>query len=426
MNRWRREKRAWAYWPHWDALLAVIFVLAVPSTAFAYIDPGTGSALLYVVTGIMLSLYFGARALYYRMLEFAHRGKSEHQRCNVAIHSEEPRYEITFRSMIHALASRGIEVAYFTMYERDSSFEPLPEGVTHKVIGEGLLGYSYLNNLEANILVTTTPQLDVMTFRRSKRVKHYCHVPHALADSSNLRPFAYDYFDSVFCCGVLLKENIRRMEEIRSLPAKELFETGVPHYDALLESVPEPEADPRQPTILIAPSWGPLSLFESFGTGFVHKIAERYDVIVRPHPQLCISNPELYAEVTALKGVTVDTERTPAVALAKADLLISGVSGIMHEFAFIYESPVIIIDRKIENSGLEGELLGDSELIERCREIIIAVAPGEIENVVERIDEILGAYSRGETLKLRDDLVYNFGSAGSAAAEQIEGILACQ
>ena len=204
------------------ALLAASVLCLWAAPAAAYIDPGTGSALLYVVTGLVVAAFFALRGLYYRLVELVFRVRHKHQRCVVAIHCESPRYEITFLPVVRVLAAQGVEVTYFTMYERDGSFDPLPDGVVHREIAPGMVGYSYLNHLEADLLVTTTPQLDVMTFRRSKRVKHYSHIPHALGESLYVRPYAYDFFDSVLCCGPILESNIRKIEEIRGLPAKKL------------------------------------------------------------------------------------------------------------------------------------------------------------------------------------------------------------
>src|SRR5688572_7065054 len=101
---------------------------------FAYIDPGTGSALLYLISGLVVSAYFAVRSLYLRLREVAARGRTRYDRCTVAIHGEDPRYEITFVPVIRCLAERGIDVTYFTMYHRDESFEPLPSGVKHRAI----------------------------------------------------------------------------------------------------------------------------------------------------------------------------------------------------------------------------------------------------------------------------------------------------
>lgn len=406
-------------------ILVGLWLLLHAVTAAAYIDPGTGSALFYVVSGIVVSIYFGIRGLYYRALDVVFRVRHRDQRCSLAIHCEDPRYEITFLPVLKALVARGVEPTFFTMYERDASFEPLPGKVTHRSIAPGMIGYAYLNNVEAHLLVTTTPQLDVMTFRRSARVRHYAHLPHALGESRYVRPYAYDFFDSVLCCGEILQANIRKIETLRGLPAKQLYRTGIPHYEEMLKSRDAAAPPGETPLVLVAPSWGPFSMFESFGVDFIAAIARKYRVIVRPHPQMKISQPELYAKVLALAGVTVDTQRTPSDSMSKAHVLLSDISGITHEFAFIYERPVLIIDQQRIAGGLEGDLLGgDSELKARCSEFIVPVAPTEMPNIVDHITRTLENHSAARLADVRAQLIYNFGKASDVAAEQLAEILA--
>ncbi len=406
--------------------MAFVAITLTALPAAAYIDPGTGSALVYVITGIVVSIYFVLRGLYYRVIELASRARHEHQRCDLALHSESPRYEITFLPVVRALAERGVELTYFTMYERDDSYEPLPPGVTHQAIAPGMVGYARLNHLEAKVLVTTTPQLDVMMFRRSKKVSHYANLQHALSESRYARPYAYDFFDSVLCCGEILRDNIRRIEEIRQLPAKQLLETGVPHYDELMKDA-EPGRPPRpSPLVLVAPSWGPLSIFEAFGTEIVERLAADFDVVVRPHPQMKLSQPDLYARVLGLDGVEVDTSRTPGDVMARADILVSDISGIVHEFAFIHEKPVLIIDHGTSLGGLEGHLLGgDSELKDRCREFIIPIPPAEVDGIAEAVSDALDGHRRDRIVDVRGQTVFNYPGAGAVAADQIMGILQC-
>jgi hypothetical protein len=408
--------------------LSTIVVLAVwllidARPAEAYIDPGTGSALFYLITGLVVAVYFAVRGLYYRAIDFVFRIRHRDQRCEVAVHCEDPRYEITFLPVIKAMCARGLAPTLFTMYERDASFEPLPAGVVHRAIAPGMVGYAYLNNIEATLLATTTPQLDVMTFRRSRRVKHYSLLPHALGESRYVRPFAYDYFDSVLCCGPILKANIRKMEALRGHQPKELYETGIPHYEELLTAARAAAPPAGDPVVLVAPSWGPLSMFEAFDTGFIEEIAKRYKVIVRPHPQMRVSQPELYGRIVALRGVEVDTSRTPANAMSRAHVLLSDISGITHEFAFIYERPVLIIDRQLALGGLEGELLGgDSELKERCRSFIVPIAPTEMPNIADHIGRTLANHAASRITEARAELVYNFGTASEVAADQLAAI----
>lgn len=392
--------------------------------AAAYIDPGTGSALFYVVAGIIVSVYFGIRGLYYRVVEFLFRIRHKEQRFRVAIHGEDPRYESTFMPLLRQLSALGVECTYFTMYERDGSYEALPPSIGHRQIAPGLVGYAYLNNILATLLVTTTPQLDVMTFRRSKRVRHYCMIQHALGESRFVRPYAYDHFDTVLCCGEILKENIRRMEALRGSPAKQLLETGLPHYEVMLELAHRAPPLSGDTVVLVAPSWGPMSMFEAFGTDFIAMIARRFKVLVRPHPQMKVSQPELYARILALDGVEVDTGRTPSAAMARAHILLSDISGISHEFAFIHERPVVVIDRQLQLGGLEGELLGgDSELKQRCAEFIVPVPPEQMTDIVTHLERVLARHSAERLRQVRNELVYHFADASRVAAAQIVEIL---
>jgi hypothetical protein len=406
-------------------LQAAALALMVHATpAAAYIDPGTGSALFYVVTGIVVSVYFGIRGLYYRVVELAFRVRHKDQRCRVAVHGEDPRYESTFLPLLRQLSALGVECTYFTMYERDSSYEPLPAGVAHRAIAPGLVGYAYLNNIEAVLLITTTPQLDVMTFRRSKRVRHYAMIQHALGESRYVRPYGYDYYDTVMCCGRLLKANIRRMEELRDSRPKQLLETGLPHYEVLLRQAREAPPLAGDPVVLVAGSWGPTSMFEAFGTDFVAAIAKRFRVIVRPHPQMKISQPEMHAKILALEGVEVDTSRSPANAMSRAHILLSDISGIAHEFAFIYERPAVVIDRDVAVGGLEGELLGGrSELKDLCAEFIVPVPPAQMPDIVAQLERVLGAHSPERLRQVRGELVYHFGDASRVAAMQLAEIV---
>ena len=87
-------------------------------------------------------------------------------------------------------------------------------------------------------------------------------------------------------------------------------------------------------TFLFTDIEGSTRLIEELGEeGYVEALAE--------HRRL------LRAAFSTRGGVEVDTQRTPSAAMSRAHVLLSDISGITHEFAFIYERPVLIIDRKL-------------------------------------------------------------------------------
>ena len=421
-NRPLRQRNTWPI----DAFAAFVAIFAMSKTAHAYIDPGTGSAILYVITGLVLSIYFGFKNLIFKVEELLYRKKTGFPVCNLAIHCEDPRYENTFFPIMNALPKDAGPVQFFTMYERDASFRPLPDGVQHFAIPPGLLGYSMLNRLEGKGLLSTTPQLDVMMFKRSKKMKHYCYVEHALGESRFVRPFAYDFYDTVLCCGPLLKNNIKTIEKIRGFNSKTLLETGIPHWDELLQAAAQNAPPNDAPVVLIAPSWGPSSLFEVFGLDFVEKVAAQFRVIVRPHPQMRISQAALYEQILGFENVHVDTEPTPASALQKADILVSDISGIVDEFVFIHEKPAIVVGHSVAVDAFEGHFLKDVRSLREIRsDVVMVLSPDDFGAVTTKIAQMLGKDFAKRIPALRNELVYNFGAAGPAAAHQIKEILQC-
>ena len=65
--------------------------------------------------------------------------------------------------------------------------------------------------------------------------------------------------------------------------------------DALLEKYRERGPAPaHETTVLLAPSWGPSSIFNRFGEEMIKKLCETgYHIILRPHPQSMVSEKEL-------------------------------------------------------------------------------------------------------------------------------------
>ena len=166
-------------------------------------------------------------------------------------------------------------------------------------------------------------------------------------------------------------------------------------------------------------------MFEAFDTGFIEAIAQRYRVIVRPHPQMRVSQAgALRANCRAARRGgrhrrgrrrTRCRGRTSCSVTSRASRTSSPSST---------NVPVLIIDRQLAVGGLEGELLGgDSELKDRCRDFIVPIPPGEMPNIVDHISHTLANHVASRIADVRDALVYNFGTASDVAADQLAGIL---
>ena len=92
------------------AALAALFLLAAPTPAYAYLDPGTGSMLLSVLIGLLSSAYFLMRKLpaLFRAVLFKATGKGKLlERKHIAIYGETANYWGTFRPLLEEFGRRG-------------------------------------------------------------------------------------------------------------------------------------------------------------------------------------------------------------------------------------------------------------------------------------------------------------------------------
>ncbi|MBQ2792511.1 MAG: CDP-glycerol glycerophosphotransferase family protein [Oscillospiraceae bacterium] len=317
-----------------------------------YIDPGTGSMLFTVLLGLIGAAVYSLRMLFIK-LRFAISGgkaKADTGKIPLAIFSDDKRYWSIFSPICRELDKRGVPVLYMTASPDDPGLDNPYEHVRGEFIGAGNKAFSKLNFLNATILFSTTPGLDVYQWKRSKNVDYYVHIFHTAGEVTRYRMFGIDYYDALMIAGDHQERDIRQLEEKRNLPAKELVTVGIPFMDemaARLASTGPAAEHPR--TVLLAPTWGPSAIFSIHGGKIIDKLLETgYHIIIRPHPQSFASETELldklmkdYPESDQLEW-NRDTDNFEV--LRRSDILISDFSGVVFDFSLIYDKPVIYTD----------------------------------------------------------------------------------
>ena len=286
---------------------------------FLYIDPGTGSMLFSVVIGLVATLYFLSKAFIIK-IKFLITGKgniSKEQKKDIVIFSEDKRYWGVFKPVIDELEALNVPVTYYSQDKDDPFFRENYKLAKGEFIGKGNLGFSKLNILEAKICLMTTPGLDVYQLKRSKGVDYYYHVLHAVDDATSYRLFGLDYFDGVFLTGSYRLES--RLKN---------FESGG-----------------NETTVLLAPSWGPSGILTKYGESLLTPLADTgFNIIIRPHPQSLISEKNtidsLMEKYTGEK-IRWDFNRENLESLSKASIMISDFSGVIFDYAFLFEKPFI-------------------------------------------------------------------------------------
>jgi len=313
-----------------------------------YIDPGTGSALFSIAIGIAAAAYFLARGLFLKLgVIFSRNKKIDSAQYQYVIYAEDKRYWPFFELVLEEFETRRIEVLYLTTSEDDPVFASKYECIKGKYIGQGNKAYAYLNFLSAAFVLTTTPHLDVFQWKRSKNVKHYCHLVHGAGGTLLYRLFSLDYFDSVLVPGEVEIPEIRLLEQERKLPEKQLIVVGNTFFDRCSEKIRQiPNEEEHRFTVLVSPSWGPSALLKIFGERLLDPlVATGWRIIVRPHPQSLIVEKQMLDKLTERyrdnPNIEWDYNHENIYSLAKSDVMISDFSGIIYDFVFLFDRPVL-------------------------------------------------------------------------------------
>ena len=323
----------------------------------AYIDPGTGSMLFSLVIGAVAAVTFGLRALILKLKYGFNRDKAaeeEKSAYKYVIFSDHKRYWNVFEGICREFDRRGIDVKYYTLSQDDPVFSCGLEHIDAEYLGEGNRPYSTLNFLSADIVLATTPNLDVYQWKRSRNVKWYVHVPHTVDDLSGYRMFGLDHYDAVLTTGDNQIETARKLEELRpSITRKELVTVGSATLDALMEKLEKKGRHVRTDdrlTVLLAPTWGPSGILSRFGDRLLSELEKTgYNVIVRPHPQSLSSEKELVDKLKAShKGIEWNSDNDNFDVLNRADVLITDFSGIIFDFSLVFDKPVIYADTSFD------------------------------------------------------------------------------
>ncbi|HCX99591.1 MAG TPA: hypothetical protein DG754_05570 [Bacteroidales bacterium] len=397
-----------------------------------YIAPASTSALLYIIIALVATLAFSLRGYFYRLKNLIlGRGfvaGDELKGVDIVFYSEGKQYWSVFLPIIRTLGQKEVPCAYLTSDKDDPGLDYKSDFYSSKYIGNITMTSVYLNKIKAKFVGMTTPQLDVMMIRRSKKVQHYGHIVHAPIDVFTYRKFAFDYFDSVFCSGPHQIEGIEKLEEKRGTQKKLLLETGLTYYDIMLDELKSiAEKDERNPVVLVAPTWKEYSIINRFGVAFFKSLLKSttFDVILRPHPQSFVSFPKLMDELKDFtkneSRLSIDTNPSGIASMARSDIMISDLSGVIWDYAFLFSKPVLLLKTEFETiEGFEGSELDYQMWEMRERERLGRIFDeDDIERIGTIVNELLDNPPLIQLEELRNGSVFNFGHAGEVAANQI-------
>ncbi|MBO6218686.1 MAG: CDP-glycerol glycerophosphotransferase family protein [Treponema sp.] len=338
-----------------------------------YIDPGTGSMLFSILIGAAATLFFLGKAAILKLKVFLSGKKDGGAQLDSSykpyvVYNEGNQYWNTFKPVCDEFEKRKLTLTYYTSSKNDPVFEQNYQFVKPEFIGEGNVAFAKLNMLSAGFVLMTTPGLQVYQLKRSKRVAHYSHVLHMPNDATTYRLFGLDFFDSVLLTGDYQKTDIRFLENQRGINKKDLVTVGCPYLDVYKENIAAIPTEENHPfTVLVSPSWGDVGILKKYGEKLLDPLSKTgWRIIVRPHPQSKKSEADMLDRLTERykdnKNIVWDYERQNIFSLKKADIMISDFSGIIFDYTFLCDKPVMYVNAGMDLRPYDAYDLGDKEL----------------------------------------------------------------
>jgi hypothetical protein len=411
-------------------VLVLSFIFLCPATAHAYLDPGSGNIIIYVLMSLVGTLLYSLKGLFWRLVS-PEKNDAAANHGLISIFSEGKNYWGTFKPIVTALIDAGQPFSYYSMDIDDPGLTIESGLMESKYIGEGSAAFARTGQLRSKIMIATTPNIGTPGFPmpRPPQVASLFHVCHAVDDISLYHRGSLDHYDGVFIVGDFMISGIRELERKRGLKQKRLEPGGLPYLDDLASKMKKDRPPTNGNTVLVAPTWGEKGMLAIYGSAFIRKLAEAdFDVILRPHPHSWKVEHALMdkikAELKNVKNIEWDDDPDGSKSLERADIMISEASGVRMDFALLYERPVITVKKELEHPE-QYEIADMDKIWMRETELVIGdvLSSDEMENIVPVVRQTLKTAEKRDLKAFRDANVYHFGRSGTVIADCLIAII---
>lgn len=334
------------------------------------------------------------------------------------------------------LRAHGRKVSYLTSDPADPGLHVDDDRFRAFHIGAGTARTVLFARIRCRHFVMTLPDLGNLWLKRSVHPVHYVYVFHSVNSTHTAyRKGAFDAFDTILCVGPHHVEEIRKMESIHGLPAKELVEHGSTKLDTVLAAFADAPVRTRgsTPEVLVAPSWGESSLIERpVGRELIATLVRAgHRTVLRLHPMTVRRLPALVAELERLSQneplLQLEEDMNAIESWLRSDLMISDWSGAAMEYAFALGRPVIFIDTPQKIVNPEWRNVGTPALERVIREEIgVVVPPSAVPTIPVVVTKCLQSTesSRQRIAAVRSRWIFNPGRSSEVAARYLAGLAA--
>jgi YidC/Oxa1 family membrane protein insertase len=318
---------------------------------------------------------------------------------NIVVYSESGQDWHQFSGLIDELNGRfGCKTCYVTSDPTDPGLSREHANFKAIFIPDGWFLTIFFQVNQSDLFVLTMMDLQNLQLKRSLHPVHYVYLFHSMGSTHMVdHENSFDHYDTLFCAGPHQVAEIRRREELKGLPAKQLFDYGHPRLEQLIaqgQAYRRSDTEEGQRIVLVAPTWGETSIFNTCGRELISVLLDAgYRVIMRPHYQSNRRSPQVIA---AVRDAFIDHPQFEYIdqmgemdSILRSDILVSDWSAMALEYAWGLEKPVLFIDvpRRIRNPNWQE--LGiepiESAIRSQVGEIIAPEALAEAPVAIERL-----------------------------------------
>lgn len=351
---------------------------------------------------------------------------------HIVFYSEGSGFYKYFKGAInYLLANSDGTIHYITNDPNDQIFKIAEEQprIRPYYIGQKR-AITLMMKMDADVVVLTLEDLDNFYIKRSyvrEDIDYVFAFHHMTSTHLVARRESYDKYDTLLCAGPHHVKEIRKAEQLRGLPAKELIEAGYPLLDEEIEAFGEMKGENERPIVLIAPSWQEDCILDSCIDPMLESLlGHGWKVIVRPHPEYVkrygarwntlmskyekVPEEELYFEGDFSSNATVFS----------SDVLVTDWSSVACEFAFSTLKPAVFVNTKMKVGNPDYKELGIVPTDISLRdEIGVSIDPSDAAKMADVITDILASKEqwRKRVESVREATIFNIGTSANVEGE---------
>lgn len=354
---------------------------------------------------------------------------------HLVFYSEKSGFYKYMKGVIDELLVRSnVTIHYVTSDPQDQIFSIAQDQprIRAYYIGEKKLITLFMK-MDTDILVMTTPDLDNYYLKRSyvRKDVQYVYIDHGIGSANTtLRECALDHFDTVFCTGPFVVEELTAFQKLRGYPPQDLVPVGYPYLDNLIaEMEASKPASKSRKQILIGPSHHEGNILDSCVEQLVHGLLGMgYYIIVRPHPQYVRRNPDKILALQArFKDLSSEeflfqTDFSSNETVYTSDVLISDWSGIAYEFSFSTGKPSLFINTPMKTINPNWKDI-DVEPVDLSlrKKLGMSLDLDQVDRIGESVAELVRDPNRmrEQIMAVRSETLFHVGESSAEAAKYL-------